>query len=51
MEAMLECVRISHNNAWCKDPMMQLKLTALLSPELCVRQHQQPWWKDRINTS
>lgn len=45
MEAMLECVRISHSNAWCKDPMMQLKLTALLSPELCVRQHQQSWWK------
>lgn len=42
MEAMLECVRISHSNAWCKDPMMQLKLTALLSPELCVRQQQKP---------
>lgn len=38
MEAVLECVRISHSNAWCKDPMMQLKITALLSPELCVRQ-------------
>lgn len=37
MEAMLECVRISHSNAWSKDPMMQLKVTALLSPELCVR--------------
>lgn len=37
MEAMLECVRISHSNAWCEDPMMQLKLTALLSPELCVK--------------
>lgn len=36
-EAMLECVRISHSNAWSKDPMMQLKVTALLSPELCVR--------------
>lgn len=38
MEAMLECVRISHSNTWSKDPMMQLKVTALLSPELCVRQ-------------
>ncbi|XP_049916548.1 hydroxyproline dehydrogenase isoform X2 [Epinephelus moara] len=37
MEAMLECVRISHGNAWSKDPMMQLKVTALLSPELCVK--------------
>ncbi|XP_054454830.1 hydroxyproline dehydrogenase [Anoplopoma fimbria] len=37
MEAMLECVRISHSNAWSKDPMMQLKMTALLSPELCVK--------------
>uniref|UniRef100_A0A8C5E8T9 Proline dehydrogenase n=1 Tax=Gouania willdenowi TaxID=441366 RepID=A0A8C5E8T9_GOUWI len=37
MEAMLECVRMSHRNAWCKDPMMQLKITALLSPELCVK--------------
>ncbi|XP_008300739.1 hydroxyproline dehydrogenase, partial [Stegastes partitus] len=37
MEAMLECVRMSHSNAWCKDPMMQLKITALLSPELCVK--------------
>lgn len=37
MEAMLECVRISHSNVWSKDPMMQLKVTALLSPELCVR--------------
>lgn len=37
MEAMLECVRMSHSNAWSKDPMMQLKITALLSPELCVR--------------
>uniref|UniRef100_A0A8C9TBX7 Proline dehydrogenase n=1 Tax=Scleropages formosus TaxID=113540 RepID=A0A8C9TBX7_SCLFO len=35
LEAMLECVRISHSNA-CADPMMQLKITALLSPELCV---------------
>ncbi|XP_069011761.1 hydroxyproline dehydrogenase [Embiotoca jacksoni] len=37
MEAMLECVRLSHSNAWSKDPMMQLKITALLSPELCVK--------------
>ncbi|KAM6897896.1 hydroxyproline dehydrogenase isoform 1-T1 [Xenentodon cancila] len=37
MEAMLECVRMSHCNAWSKDPMMQLKITALLSPELCVK--------------
>ena len=36
MDAMLECVRMSHSNAWSKDPMMQLKITALLSPELCV---------------
>ncbi|CAG07598.1 unnamed protein product, partial [Tetraodon nigroviridis] len=38
MEAMLECVRISHSTICSKDPMMQLKVTALLSPELCVRQ-------------
>lgn len=38
MEAMMECVRISHSNTWSRDPMMQLKVTALLSPELCVRQ-------------
>lgn len=37
MEAMLECVRMSHSNTWSKDPMMQLKITALLSPELCVK--------------
>ncbi|XP_072312718.1 hydroxyproline dehydrogenase [Eucyclogobius newberryi] len=37
MEAMLECVQMSHCNAWSKDPMMQLKVTALLSPELCVK--------------
>ncbi|XP_028287696.1 hydroxyproline dehydrogenase [Parambassis ranga] len=37
MEAMLECVRMSHSNAWSKDPMMQLKVTALLRPELCVK--------------
>ncbi|KAG7227833.1 hypothetical protein INR49_013627 [Caranx melampygus] len=41
MEAMLECVRMSHSNAWSRDPMMQLKITALLSPELCVRQRLQ----------
>lgn len=34
----MECVRMSHSNAWSKEPMMQLKMTALLSPELCVRQ-------------
>lgn len=47
MEAMLECVRMSHSNAWSKDPMMQLKITALLSPELCVKltslMEQQPY--------
>ncbi|XP_078135762.1 hydroxyproline dehydrogenase [Sander vitreus] len=37
MEAMLECVQISHSKAWSKDPMMQLKITALISPELCVK--------------
>ncbi|XP_029384067.1 hydroxyproline dehydrogenase [Echeneis naucrates] len=37
METMLECVRMSHSNAWSRDPMMQLKITALLSPELCVK--------------
>ncbi|XP_014823798.1 PREDICTED: probable proline dehydrogenase 2 isoform X2 [Poecilia mexicana] len=37
MAAMLECVRMSHSNAWSKDPMMQLKITALLSPEMCVK--------------
>ncbi|XP_061564448.1 hydroxyproline dehydrogenase isoform X1 [Cololabis saira] len=37
METMLECVRMSHCNAWSKDPMVQLKITALLSPELCVK--------------
>ena len=36
MASMLECVRLSHSNAWTTDPMMQLKITALLSPELCV---------------
>lgn len=35
LEAMLQCVRLSHSKA-CADPKMQLKITALLSPELCV---------------
>ncbi|XP_062859641.1 hydroxyproline dehydrogenase isoform X3 [Trichomycterus rosablanca] len=37
LTAMLECVRMSYSNAWSKDPMMQLKITALVSPELCVK--------------
>ncbi|XP_056433073.1 hydroxyproline dehydrogenase isoform X2 [Gadus chalcogrammus] len=37
MASMLECVRLSHSNTWTTDPMMQLKITALLSPELCVK--------------
>ncbi|XP_052334344.1 hydroxyproline dehydrogenase isoform X3 [Oncorhynchus keta] len=37
LASMLECVDMSHSNAWSKDPMMQLKITALLSPELCVK--------------
>ncbi|KAK6302153.1 hypothetical protein J4Q44_G00282060 [Coregonus suidteri] len=37
LASMLECVSMSHRNAWSKDPMMQLKITALLSPELCVK--------------
>ncbi|GAA6091874.1 hydroxyproline dehydrogenase [Tachysurus ichikawai] len=37
LAAMLECVRMSHSNAWSKDPMMQLKITALINPELCVK--------------
>uniref|UniRef100_A0AAY4DH99 Proline dehydrogenase n=1 Tax=Denticeps clupeoides TaxID=299321 RepID=A0AAY4DH99_9TELE len=37
LATMLECVKMSHKNAWSKDPMMQLKITALVSPELCVR--------------
>ncbi|XP_034050554.1 hydroxyproline dehydrogenase [Thalassophryne amazonica] len=52
MEAMLECVRMSHSNAWSKDPMMQLKVTALLSPELCVKlttlMAQQPYELDLL---
>lgn len=34
--AMLECVHMSHSKGWSKNPMMQLKITALVSPELCV---------------
>ncbi|KAG9267398.1 hydroxyproline dehydrogenase [Astyanax mexicanus] len=37
LASMLECVRMSHHNTWSKDPMMQLKITALVSPELCVK--------------
>ncbi|XP_076616583.1 hydroxyproline dehydrogenase [Chaetodon auriga] len=37
LETMLECVRMLDSNAWSKDPMMQLKITALISPELCVK--------------
>ncbi|MCJ8738263.1 hypothetical protein PDJAM_G00033590 [Pangasius djambal] len=37
LAAMLLCVRMSHSNGWSKDPMMQLKITALVSPELCVK--------------
>lgn len=37
LASMLECVRISHSNTWSQDPMMQLKVTALISPELCVK--------------
>ncbi|KAJ8364350.1 hypothetical protein SKAU_G00131810 [Synaphobranchus kaupii] len=37
LEAMLKCVRISSSNTLTTDPMMQLKITALLSPELCVK--------------
>ncbi|XP_076856850.1 hydroxyproline dehydrogenase [Brachyhypopomus gauderio] len=37
LASMLECVRMSHSNSWSKDPMMQLKVTALVSPELCVK--------------
>ncbi|XP_056626499.1 hydroxyproline dehydrogenase [Triplophysa dalaica] len=35
--AMLECIHMSHNKGWSENPMMQLKITALLSPELCVK--------------
>ncbi|KAL2101813.1 hypothetical protein ACEWY4_003574 [Coilia grayii] len=37
LASMLECVRISHSSTWSKDPMMQLKITALIRPELCVK--------------
>ncbi|XP_010892574.1 hydroxyproline dehydrogenase [Esox lucius] len=37
LASMLECVSMSHSNTWSKDPMMQLKITALISPELCVK--------------
>ncbi|XP_069044501.1 hydroxyproline dehydrogenase [Lepisosteus oculatus] len=37
LAAMLECIRISHGNPWSADPMMQLKVTALLSAELCTK--------------
>ncbi|XP_048871774.1 hydroxyproline dehydrogenase isoform X2 [Brienomyrus brachyistius] len=36
LEAMLQCVYLSHSKA-CAYPKMQLKITALLSPELCVK--------------
>lgn len=37
LAAMLECVHMSHSKGWSKNPMMQLKITALVSPELCVK--------------
>ncbi|KAG7507195.1 hydroxyproline dehydrogenase [Solea senegalensis] len=37
MAAMLECVRMSHSNSWSTEPMMQLKVTALISADLCVK--------------
>ncbi|XP_030630426.1 hydroxyproline dehydrogenase [Chanos chanos] len=37
LATMLECVRMSHSNAWSRDPMMQLKITALVNPDLCVK--------------
>ncbi|XP_056102009.1 hydroxyproline dehydrogenase [Rhinichthys klamathensis goyatoka] len=37
LAAMLDCVLMSHVNVWSKNPMMQLKITALVSPELCVK--------------
>lgn len=36
LAAMLECVHMSHSKGWSKNPMMQLKITALVSPELYV---------------
>ncbi|XP_073684815.1 hydroxyproline dehydrogenase [Garra rufa] len=35
--SMLECVHMSHIKGWSKNPMMQLKITALVSPELCAK--------------
>ncbi|KAK7123123.1 hypothetical protein R3I94_020041 [Phoxinus phoxinus] len=37
LAAMLDCVLMSYVNGWSKNPMMQLKITALVSPELCVK--------------
>ncbi|XP_059387614.1 hydroxyproline dehydrogenase isoform X1 [Carassius carassius] len=37
LASMLECVHMSHSKGWSKNPMMQLKITALVSPELCVK--------------
>ncbi|RXM93912.1 putative proline dehydrogenase 2 [Acipenser ruthenus] len=37
LAAMLDCVRISKSGAKTTSPMMQLKVTALLSAELCKR--------------
>ncbi|XP_024913291.1 hydroxyproline dehydrogenase [Cynoglossus semilaevis] len=37
MDAMLECVKMSHSNSWSAEPMMQLKITALISADLCVK--------------
>ncbi|KAK2877014.1 hypothetical protein Q8A67_021110 [Cirrhinus molitorella] len=37
LAAMLECVHMSHSKGWSKNPMMQLKITALVSPELCAK--------------
>ncbi|XP_039620879.1 hydroxyproline dehydrogenase [Polypterus senegalus] len=37
LETMLECVKISHSGSKVTYPMMQLKVTALLSAELCTK--------------
>lgn len=37
LASMLECVHMSHSKGWSKNPMMQLKITALVSPELCAK--------------
>ncbi|XP_050981080.1 hydroxyproline dehydrogenase [Labeo rohita] len=37
LTAMLACVHMSHSKGWSKNPMMQLKITALVSPELCAK--------------